>query len=65
MQCTENKVFHERFLQHMSPNLQFPAELVTFVENILHGKLHFCDVMTWVLTSSDTTSFMAFQTLHA
>ena len=29
----------------MLPNLQFPADLVTFTEEILNGKLHFlCSV---------------------
>ena len=28
----------------MSPNPQFPADLGTFTEDILNGKLHFCEV---------------------
>ena len=28
----------------MSPNLQFPVDLVTFTEEILNGKLHFLEV---------------------
>ena len=28
----------------MWPNPQFPADLVTFTEKILNGKLHFCAV---------------------
>ena len=28
----------------MWPNPQFPADLVTFIEEILNGKLHFCAV---------------------
>ena len=28
----------------MWPNLQFPADLVTFTEEILNGKHHFCAV---------------------
>ena len=28
----------------MWPNSQFPADLVTFTEEILNGKLHFCAV---------------------
>ena len=28
----------------MSPNPQFPSDLVTFTEEILDGKLHFCAV---------------------
>ena len=31
----------------MRPNLEFPADLVTFTEDILNGKLHFlCSVGT-------------------
>ena len=31
----------------MRPNLQFPADLVTFIEEILNGKLHFlCSATT-------------------
>ena len=26
----------------MWPNLRFPADLVTFTEEIFNGKLHFC-----------------------
>ena len=29
----------------MWPNLQFPADLVTFTEEILNEKLHFCAVL--------------------
>ena len=29
----------------MWPNPLFPADLVTFTEEILNGKLHFCAVM--------------------
>ena len=29
----------------MWPNPQFPAELVTFTEEIVNGKLHFCEVL--------------------
>ena len=29
----------------MWPNLQFHADLVTFTEEILNGKLHFCAVL--------------------
>ena len=28
----------------MRPNVQFPADLVTFTKEILDGKLHFCAV---------------------
>ena len=34
LSCTKNKVFHCGFLQ-------FPADLVTFTEEILNEKLHF------------------------
>ena len=37
----KNEVFHLRFLHEMWPNPQFPADLVTFTEQILNGKLHF------------------------
>ena len=39
--CTKNKVFHYGFLQYIWPNPQFPADLVTFTEEIRNGKLHF------------------------
>ena len=29
----------------MWPNPQFPADLVTFTEEVLNGKLHFCAVL--------------------
>ena len=38
---TKNEVSHEGFLQKMWPDPQFPADLVTFTEKILIGKLHF------------------------
>ena len=34
----------------MWPNPQFPADLITFTEEILNGKLHFCAVL-WVIKS--------------
>ena len=43
--CTKYEVFHEGFLQQMWPNTQETADLVTFSEEILHGKIHFlCSV---------------------
>ena len=43
--CTKNEVFHWGFLQWMWPNPQVTADLVTFIEEILNGKLHFlCSV---------------------
>ena len=33
------QVFHYGFLQQMWPNPQFPADLVTFTEEILHGTI--------------------------
>ena len=39
--CLKNEVFHYKFLQQMWPNPQFPTDLVTFTEEILHGKFHF------------------------
>ena len=41
LRCTKNEVFHQGFLQEMLPNPQFPADLITFTEEILTGKLHF------------------------
>ena len=38
--CPQNEVFHEGFLQQMRPNLQETAGLVTFAEEIFHGKFH-------------------------
>ena len=37
--CTKKEVFHQGFLQQMWPNPQKTADLVTFVEEILNGKL--------------------------
>ena len=36
----QNEVFHEGFLQQMRPNPQETAGLVTFAEEIFHGKFH-------------------------
>ena len=35
------KFFNKDFFR---PNPQFPVDLVTFTEEILNGKLHFCAV---------------------
>ena len=37
----KNEVFHKRFLQQMWPNPQETADLVTFTEEFLNGKLFF------------------------
>ena len=38
--------FHKGFLLQMSPNPQFPADMVTLTEEIVNGKLHFlCSIM--------------------
>ena len=39
--CTKTEVFHYGCLQEIRPNQQFPADLVTFTEEIRNGKLHF------------------------
>ena len=39
--CIRNEVFHKGFLQYMLLNLQKTADLVTFTEENLNGKLHF------------------------
>ena len=51
MHGTKNEVLHHRFLQYMWPNPQFPADLVTFAEEILiKGKLHFlCSINYFVI----------------
>ena len=36
----------------MWPNLLFPADLVTFTEEIFNGKLHFCAVLSLVVVST-------------
>ena len=41
MHCTKNEVFHYGFLQQMWLKPQFPADLVTFTEEILNGRLYF------------------------
>ena len=47
----KNDVFHSRFLQYVSPDSQETADLVTFTEEILNGKLHFlCSVIGSVVT---------------
>ena len=38
----KNAIFHKGFLQYMWPNPQCPADLFTFTEEIVNGKLHFC-----------------------
>ena len=46
--CTKKiKVFHQRFLQQIWPNLQFPADLVNFTEEILKRKLQFFCSNLW------------------
>ena len=40
----------------MWPNPQFPADLVTFTEEILNGKLHFCAVKSVAYKKSVYTS---------
>ena len=42
----------------MWPNPQFPADLVTFTEEILKGKLIFLCSDVWYLHISTTDSFM-------
>ena len=37
--CMKNEVFHQGFLQQTWPNPHFSADLVTFTEEILNGKL--------------------------
>ena len=37
----------------MSPNPQFPADLVTFTVEILNGKLHFLCSYSWLLPYCD------------
>ena len=43
--CTKNEVFHERFLQYMWPNPQFPADLVTFTEETLMANFNFSAII--------------------
>ena len=49
----------------MWPNLQFPADLVTFAEEILNGKLHFLrsekfeEIFWW-----NSSNFRALRMLH-
>ena len=33
----------------MSPNPQFPGDLVTYTEEILNGKLHFLLQISWMV----------------
>ena len=39
--CAKTEVLHSGFLQYMWPNPQENADLVTFAEEILNGKLLF------------------------
>ena len=39
--CTENEFFHYGFLHKTWPKPHFSAELATFTEEVLNGKLHF------------------------
>ena len=41
----KNEVFHYGFLQEMWPNPQETVDLITFTEETLNGKLHFCVVI--------------------
>ena len=45
----------------MRPNPQFPADLVTFPEEILNGKLIFCAVIftSWVQYSNETHNLLS------
>ena len=43
----------------MRPNPQVPADLVTFTEEILNGKLHFlCSIYKITLTHSSEANFL-------
>ena len=45
----QNEVFYSGFLQWMWPNPRETADLVTFTEKFLNGKLHFlCSDSIWV-----------------
>ena len=50
--CTKNEVFPEGFFQQMWPNPQETADLVTFAEKILNGKLYFLysDVRSMIIS---------------
>ena len=39
MHCTKNEVFQYGFFHQMWPNPQFPADFITFTEEILNGTL--------------------------
>ena len=41
----------------MWPNLQFPADLVTFTEGILNGKLHFLRSVSQIIRSKSSMIF--------
>ena len=41
MHCAKKKVFSWGLFQYMWPNPQFPADLITYSEEIFNRKLHF------------------------
>ena len=46
--CAKYKVLHQGFCQWMWPNSQFFANLDTFTDKILNGKIHFmCSKQKW------------------
>ena len=48
----------------MGPNPQFPADLITFTEKILNGKLHFFEVILFALTTNAISElFLGFSVL--
>ena len=46
--CPKKEVFHKVFLQEIWPYLQETGDLVTFIEIVLNGNLHFlCSVISF------------------
>ena len=57
--CTKNGVFHDGFLQYMWTNQQKTADLVTFTEKVLNGKLQLLCSIFRTLPSIPNKAFFA------
>ena len=59
LHCAKNEVFHSGFIQQIRPNSQVAADLVTFTEKILNGKIHFmCSVNPNIISVTSFTANM-------
>ena len=59
LHCAKNEVFHSGFIQQIWPNPQVAADLFTFTEKILNGKIHFmCSVNSNIISVTSFTANM-------